>query len=81
MILGLMLGSFCFSAAVIAQSSSSPDTAVNKSKQQAVNAAKARVVIPPEKARPLVVPRIDKPPAIDGKLDDEVWKQAAVFKD
>ncbi len=79
--LALMLGSLCFSAAVIAQSSSSPDTSVNKSNQQPVNAAKARVVIPPEKARPLVVPRIDKPPVIDGKLDDEVWKQAAVFKD
>jgi len=27
------------------------------------------------------IPRFDKPPVIDGKLDDEVWKQAAVFKD
>ena len=28
-----------------------------------------------------MIPRFDKPPVIDGKLDDEVWKQAAVFKD
>ena len=42
---------------------------------------KKSVAIPPEKAKPLVVPRFDKPPVIDGKLDDEVWKQAAVFKD
>jgi hypothetical protein len=39
------------------------------------------VPVPPEKAKPIRVPRFDKPPVIDGKLDDEVWKQAAVFKD
>ena len=27
------------------------------------------------------MPRFSKPPVIDGKLDDEVWKQAAVLKD
>ena len=27
------------------------------------------------------MPRFDKAPVIDGKLDDEVWKQAAVLKD
>src|SRR5207237_10259687 len=26
-------------------------------------------------------PTFAKPPVIDGKLDDEVWKQAAVLKD
>jgi hypothetical protein len=40
-----------------------------------------RAIIPPEKAKPIVVPRFDKPPVIDGKLDDEVWKQAVVLKD
>ncbi len=38
-------------------------------------------VIPPEKAKPVTVPRFDRPPVIDGKLDDEVWKHAAVLKD
>ena len=37
--------------------------------------------IPPEKSEPVRVPRFDAPPVIDGKLDDEVWKTAAVFKD
>jgi hypothetical protein len=37
--------------------------------------------LPPEKAQPVRVPRLDAPPAIDGKLDDAVWKQAAVLKD
>ncbi len=30
---------------------------------------------------PVVVPKIIVAPVIDGKLDDEIWKQAAVFKD
>ncbi len=34
-----------------------------------------------EKANPVKAVRFDKPPVIDGKLDDEVWKTAAVFKD
>jgi uncharacterized protein DUF5916/cellulose/xylan binding protein with CBM9 domain len=38
-------------------------------------------VVPPEKAQPLKIPLFAKPPVIDGKLDDEVWKSAAVFKD
>lgn len=27
------------------------------------------------------MPRFDKPPVIDGKLDEEIWKQAALLKD
>jgi len=39
------------------------------------------ITLPPEKAAPVVVPRLDAPPVIDGKLDDAVWKQARVLKD
>src|SRR5215208_6060115 len=39
------------------------------------------IALPPEKARPVVIPRFDKSPTIDGKLDDEIWKTAVVFKD
>jgi len=49
------------------------------------NSAKTKssrsIVLPPEKASPVKVPRFDKPPVIDGKLDDEVWKQAVKLKD
>jgi len=31
-----------------------------------------------ENSRPLPGPKTDKAPVIDGKLDDEVWKKAAV---
>jgi len=41
----------------------------------------SHVALPPEKANAVVIPRFEKPPVIDGKLDDEAWKQAAVLKD
>jgi len=44
-------------------------------------APSGKVVIPPEKARPITIPKAAAPPVIDGRLDDEVWKSAAVFKD
>src|SRR5258708_25832790 len=42
---------------------------------------KPGLVLPPEKAQTVRMPRFDKPPVIDGKLDDEVWKQAKLLKD
>src|SRR2546423_3449506 len=42
---------------------------------------KSAIVLPPEKSQPLKMPKFDKPPTIDGKLDDDVWKNAAVLKD
>ena len=38
-------------------------------------------VIPAEKRRPIPIPKLSPPAAIDGKLDEEVWESAAVFKD
>ncbi|HVS80281.1 MAG TPA: DUF5916 domain-containing protein [Pyrinomonadaceae bacterium] len=43
--------------------------------------AKSAIVLPPEKTQPVRLPLFDKPPVIDGKLDDEVWKHAIVLKD
>ena len=39
------------------------------------------MVLPPEKAQPVSIPRFDNAPVIDGKLDDSVWQNAAVLKD
>lgn len=39
------------------------------------------VVVPPEKSVPITIPKFESEPVIDGKLDEEVWKKAAVFKD
>jgi hypothetical protein len=37
--------------------------------------------LPPEKAQAVRLARFDKPPVIDGVLEDEAWKQAARFVD
>jgi len=42
---------------------------------------KGAVVLPAEKASPVTVPKFAAPPLIDGKLDEEVWQNAAVLKD
>jgi hypothetical protein len=42
---------------------------------------KDALVLPPEKSNPVRVPRFERPPAIDGRLDDEAWKGAVVLKD
>ncbi|HYP27756.1 MAG TPA: DUF5916 domain-containing protein, partial [Blastocatellia bacterium] len=44
-------------------------------------APKSATTLPPEKANPVRLVRFTTPPVIDGKLDEEVWKSAAVLKD
>jgi len=44
-------------------------------------APKGSFVLPPEKSNPITIPKFEKAPVIDGKLDDEVWQKAAVLKD
>ncbi|MEQ1606810.1 MAG: DUF5916 domain-containing protein [Pyrinomonadaceae bacterium] len=39
------------------------------------------VAVPPEKMRPMHIPKTAVPLVIDGRPDEEAWKQAAVFKD
>ena len=41
----------------------------------------AALGLPSEKSNPVRLVRFEKPPTIDGKLDDEVWKTAVVLKD
>ncbi len=45
------------------------------------SSSRPTIVLPPEKSQPVRIPRFDKPPVIDGKLDDEIWKKAALLKD
>jgi len=42
---------------------------------------KSGIDLPLEKKNPVNLPKFDRPPVIDGKLDDEVWKSATVLKD
>jgi uncharacterized protein DUF5916/cellulose/xylan binding protein with CBM9 domain len=55
--------------------------AIGINAQTASTSTTAAIVVPPEKSQPVTVPKFDKPPIIDGKLDEEVWQKAAVFKD
>src|SRR5229473_1637575 len=56
-------------------------TASPAESKAAARPAKSGIVLPPEKAQPVRLPVFEKPPVIDGKLDDDVWKQAVVLKD
>src|SRR5688572_24794024 len=44
-------------------------------------AKKSKVEVPPEKLRPQNVPKIAAAVNIDGRVDDEAWKDATVLKD
>jgi hypothetical protein len=61
--------------------SPSPIATASPATGNTASGTKVRVTVPPEKAKPIQVPRFNKPPVIDGKLDDEVWKHAVVLKD
>jgi hypothetical protein len=41
----------------------------------------SRITLPPEKANPVRISKFEKPPVIDGKLDDAIWQSAALLKD
>ncbi len=46
------------------------------------NGAKSgKVEVPPEKLMPIVIRRVATAPVIDGRVDEEVWGSAAVFRD
>jgi hypothetical protein len=72
-----------FCCAVSAQISGTAPTSTNSaSSVTEVKKVPAKgVEIPPEKRAPMTVPKITTPLVIDGKVDEEVWKTAAVFKD
>ena len=64
----------------VAQKSSSDS--VTASPTTALKVGKAAALsLPPEKSSPIKMVLFNKPPVIDGKLDDEVWKTATVLKD
>src|SRR5262252_11208549 len=75
----LLILLFHCAVAVMAQSSATPPPA--GSPLASNGAGKSPLVLPPEKSQPVRVPKFEQPPVIDGKLDDEVWKHAAVLKD
>src|SRR2546430_1287137 len=68
-------------AAAVAQPAPAPKATPSDSPKTNGTPAKPAIVLPAEKAQPVKMPKFDKPPVIDGKLDDEVWQHAMVLKD
>ena len=58
-----------------------PAASPSSSTKDNAPAPKPGLVLPPEKSQPVRMPKFDKAPVIDGRLDDEIWKQAIVLKD
>ncbi len=66
-------------AANFASSSAVDDDPPTKSKFPPIKIG--NVPVPPEKAYPITIPKIGPGVVIDGRIDEEIWKDAAVFKD
>lgn len=62
----------------IAQNNVAPD---DLKEVKVIKKENGRVVLPPEKLSAVKIPKFAASPVIDGNLDDEFWKQAAVFRD
>ena len=78
----LLLTIMALSAIVtLGQPSPATSAAPSSSPKADIVPGKAGFVLPPEKAQPVRMPKFDKAPVIDGKLDDEIWKQATLLKD
>lgn len=59
----------------------SPTTALAEVQPASTRTATPGMGLPPEKAAPVRLKRFDKPPVIDGILDEEVWQKATVLSD
>lgn len=74
----LLLSSFTASAQSARPAAKSSDPGKDTSKP---SASSSKVTLPPEKTQPVNIPRFETPPVIDGKLEDDAWKNAAVLGD
>jgi hypothetical protein len=63
------------------QDAGAQDVTPNATKTPVAPGAKGEVILPIEKKNPITIPRFDKPPVIDGNLNDPVWQSAVTLKD
>src|SRR5687768_2164431 len=61
--------------------STAPQTSPAEEQQTALTKSSAPESLYVKKDAPVRIPRFEAPPVIDGKLDDAVWRSAAVFGD
>ena len=64
-----------------ASNTNSSTTTVNDDKKTTPPKKVAGIELPAEKANPVTVPKLAVGITIDGRIDEEAWKDAAVFKD
>ncbi len=69
---------FCSLSSGIAQSPELESSSVGIRKKRD---SRNKIILRPEKTAAVKVPRFNQPPVIDGKLDEEIWKQAVKLKD
>ncbi|HEX8175039.1 MAG TPA: DUF5916 domain-containing protein [Pyrinomonadaceae bacterium] len=78
----LILLAFILAGAIqAARAQTSPELVRVSGSKDDKASAKTATPLPPEKAQPVRLARFDKAPVIDGKLDDDVWKQAVTLSD
>jgi hypothetical protein len=55
--------------------------ALSKAADVKPSSAKTPTSLPIEKTQPVIMKKFETPPTIDGKLEEEVWKTAVLFKE
>ena len=69
-------------AGSVSETVNSPVAAANKSDDaKSASDGNPKITLPAEKAAPVNISKIGSAPTIDGRIDEEVWLRAAVFKD
>src|SRR5437764_9326692 len=75
----------CYSSrSVFTQNASNPSVAPaagGSSSAQAIAPGGGKISVPPERVKAISVGRLSAPITIDGHIDEDAWKGAAVFKD
>ena len=65
----------------VALSAQSPSAAGEPNSATSGRTGKGNITIPAEKLAPVRIPIVTSAPTIDGRLNEEIWRGAAVFKD
>lgn len=83
LVLGLCVGSGYSQTPAVSSATASEKNPekTDSSKPAGLKIGKAALALPSEKATPIQMVRFEKAPVIDGKLDDDVWKNAVLLKD
>src|SRR5215211_3006882 len=63
------------------KTSESPEKTDTPQKPEPPAKSGGKFNLPPEKLAPVRIAKFSAAPVIDGKLDDEAWKEAPVLKD